>query len=165
MSKTLALILCIGTFLLVQLVTWFQLNGQFVWPWFKNNVFLLCLLGIPISWGYIEATRLSFIAFEGILWPGRLLGFGMGMLSFAVLANVFLGEDENNTQTGLYGINIHRATGRQGGTSTRVDKWSAGCQVIANNNDWHCFLDICQTAREIWGNNFTYTLIESRDIS
>ena len=72
--------------------------------------------------------------------------------------------DDNNTQTGLFGINIHRSTGRKGGTSTRVDKWSAGCQVIANNDDWHCFLDICQTAKEIWGNSFTYTLIESDDI-
>ena len=72
--------------------------------------------------------------------------------------------DDNNTQTGLYGINIHRATGRQGGTSTRVDKWSAGCQVIANNTDWHEFLDICYEAKAIWGNNFTYTLIESDDI-
>ncbi len=92
MSKVVALILCIGTFLLVQIVTWFQLNGQFVWPWFKNNVFLLCLFGIPISWLYIEATRLSFIAFDGIIWPGRLLGFAMGMLTFAICANVFLGE-------------------------------------------------------------------------
>ena len=95
MSKTLALILCIITFLLVQIVTWFQLNGQFVWPWFKNNVFLLCLLGLPISWLYIEATRLGFIAFDGIIWPGRLLGFAMGMLTFAVCANVFLGEGLN----------------------------------------------------------------------
>ena len=71
---------------------------------------------------------------------------------------------EESVQEGLFGINIHRATGRSGGTSTRVDKWSAGCQVIANNDDWHCFLDICQTAREIWGNSFTYTLIESKDI-
>ena len=71
---------------------------------------------------------------------------------------------EESVQEGLFGINIHRATGRSGGTSTRVDKWSAGCQVIANNDDWHCFLDICQTAREIWGNNFTYTLIESKNI-
>ena len=54
---------------------------------------------------------------------------------------------------------------RQGGTSTRVDKWSAGCQVIANNNDWHEFLDICYEAKAIWGNNFTYTLIESNDIT
>ena len=92
MSKTLALILCIGTFLLVQIVTWFQLNGQFVWPWFKNNPLILCLFGIPISWLYIEATRLGFIAFEGILWPGRLLGFAMGMLTFAVCTVWFMGE-------------------------------------------------------------------------
>ncbi len=73
--------------------------------------------------------------------------------------------DDNNTQTGLFGINIHRATGRAGKKSTRVDKWSAGCQVIADNDDWHCFLDICQQARETWSNNFTYTLIESKDIA
>ena len=73
--------------------------------------------------------------------------------------------DESKTDTGLFGINIHRATGRSGGKSTRVDKWSAGCQVIADNDDWHAFLDICQTAREIHGNSFSYTLIESKDIA
>jgi len=72
--------------------------------------------------------------------------------------------DESKTDTGLFGINIHRATGRSGGKSTRVDKWSAGCQVIADNDDWHEFLDICQAAREIHGNSFSYTLIESKDI-
>ena len=72
--------------------------------------------------------------------------------------------DESKTDTGLFGINIHRATGRAGKKSSQIDKWSAGCQVIADNDDWHCFLDICQQAREIWGNNFTYTLIESTDI-
>jgi len=72
--------------------------------------------------------------------------------------------NESKTDTGLFGINIHRATGRSGGKSTRVDKWSAGCQVIADNDDWHEFLDICQTAREIHGNSFSYTLLESKDI-
>ena len=72
--------------------------------------------------------------------------------------------DESNTDTGLFGINIHRATGRAGSKSTRVDKWSAGCQVIADNDDWHQFLDICQSAREIHGNSFSYTLLESNDI-
>ena len=72
--------------------------------------------------------------------------------------------NESKTDTGLFGINIHRATGRSGGKSTRVDKWSAGCQVIADNDDWHIFLDICQSAREIHGNSFSYTLIESKDI-
>tara|TARA_E500000305_G_C4015623_1_gene235407 strand:+ start:580 stop:1185 length:606 start_codon:yes stop_codon:yes gene_type:complete len=72
--------------------------------------------------------------------------------------------DESTVDTGLYGINIHRATKYAGKTSTYVDKWSAGCQVIASNDDWHCFLDICQTARDKWSNNFTYTLITSNDI-
>jgi len=73
--------------------------------------------------------------------------------------------NESNTDTGLFGINIHRATSRAGLKSTRVDKWSAGCQVIAANDDWHEFLDICQAAREIHGNSFSYTLIESKDIA
>ena len=92
MSKITALILCISTFLLVQLFTWFQLNGQFVWPWFKNNMFLVCLMGVPISWFYIEATKYGFIAFEGVIWPGRLLGFAAGIFTFAICANVFMGE-------------------------------------------------------------------------
>ena len=48
--------------------------------------------------------------------------------------------------------------------STYVEKWSAGCQVIASNDDWHEFMDICRLARDTWGNSFTYTLIESDDI-
>lgn len=71
---------------------------------------------------------------------------------------------EDNTMEGLYGINIHRATKYAGRKSTQVDRWSAGCQVIAANDDWHEFLDICYEAKAIWGNSFTYTLIESRDI-
>ena len=73
--------------------------------------------------------------------------------------------NESKTDTGIFGINIHRATGRSGGKSIRVDKWSAGCQVIADNDDWHTFLGICQSAREIHGNSFSYTLIESKDIA
>ena len=96
MSKLVALILCIGTFLLVQFITWFQLNGQFFSSWFKDNAFILCLLGVPISWLYIEATRLGFIAFDGLIWPGRLLGFAAGMFTFAICANIFMGEGLTN---------------------------------------------------------------------
>ena len=73
--------------------------------------------------------------------------------------------DYDNATTGVYGINIHRATAKSGGKSTRVDKLSAGCQVIAKNSEWHEFLNICKKARDIHGNSFSYTLIESKDIS
>ena len=72
--------------------------------------------------------------------------------------------DYDNATTGIYGINIHRATAKTGGRSTRVDKWSAGCQVIARNSDFRKFMEICRKARGIHGNSFSYTLIESKDI-
>ena len=72
--------------------------------------------------------------------------------------------DESSCDTGVFGINIHRATALEGKTSTYVNKYSAGCQVIASNDDWFAFLEICQTAREVWGNSFSYTLIESKNI-
>ena len=72
--------------------------------------------------------------------------------------------NEASVEEGIFGINIHRATGKSGSKSTRVDKWSAGCQVIGSNDDWHEFLNVCQIAKEKWGNSFTYTLLESEDI-
>ena len=72
--------------------------------------------------------------------------------------------NESSCDTGLFGINIHRATSKAGKESTRVDRWSAGCQVIANNDNWHEFLNICKEAREIHGNSFSYTLLDSNDI-
>jgi len=92
LSKLLA---CILVFFLVQCLTWFQLNGQFFSLWFKNNPLLLSLFGVPISWLYIIATKYGFEAFNGVLWPGRLLGFAMGMLTFAIFAWIFMSEGLN----------------------------------------------------------------------
>ena len=80
------------TFLIVQSAVWFQTNGQFIWSWFKDNPLILSLFGIPISLGYIWASKFAFIAFEGSLWPGRLIGFAMGIISFTILTNHFMGE-------------------------------------------------------------------------
>jgi len=44
--------------------------------------------------------------------------------------------NEDSIEEGIFGINIHRATKYEGKTSTQIDKWSAGCQVIASNDDW-----------------------------
>jgi hypothetical protein len=71
--------------------------------------------------------------------------------------------NSENLDTGLFGINIHRATKYAGKKSSQVDKWSAGCQVIAANDDFTKFMKICRKARDAWSNNFTYTLITSKD--
>ena len=80
------------TFITVQSAVWFQTNGQFIWSWFKDHSFILSLFGIPISLGYIWATKFAFTAFNGTLWPGRLIGFAMGIISFAMLTNYYMGE-------------------------------------------------------------------------
>ena len=66
-------------------------------------------------------------------------------------------------QSGYFGINIHRSSAYS--TSTYIDKYSAGCQVFANPDNFDDFMIICNKAKNIWGNSFTYTLIESKDIN
>jgi hypothetical protein len=62
--------------------------------------------------------------------------------------------------TGLFGINIHHALAE--GTTKYVDKFSAGCQVFANYDDFTAFMQLCYRHRDLYGNNFTYTLIDER---
>jgi hypothetical protein len=53
--------------------------------WVKKNPLIISLLGVPISYLYIVATDHLVTAFDGELWPQRLIGFSMGMISFAFL--------------------------------------------------------------------------------
>jgi len=79
-------------FLVGQILVWYQINGQFLSEWMKKNPIWVSFLGIPISYVYIYATHHLVIAFDGQLWPQRLIGFAMGMLSFAFLTWFHLNE-------------------------------------------------------------------------
>jgi len=72
-------------FLLGQIAVWYQTNGQFISEWIKSHPFIMALGGIPISYIYIYATRDLVTAFDGELWPQRLIGFDMGMIAFSFL--------------------------------------------------------------------------------
>lgn len=89
--------LIIGTFLFLlgQTLVWYQINGQFISTWIKERPIIMSLLGVPISYIYIYATQYTVIAFNGNLWPQRLIGFSMGMVAFAVLTYLHLNETIN----------------------------------------------------------------------
>ena len=70
MSK--ALIYAVFIFFTTQTAVWFQTNGQFISEWCKNNSFILSLFGIPISFGYIYATKWAYLAFDNLLWPFQI---------------------------------------------------------------------------------------------
>ena len=79
-------------FLLGQTLVWYQINGQFISTWMKNHPIAVSFLGIPISYVYIYATQYLVEAFDGELWPQRLIGFAMGMIAFAVLTWIHLNQ-------------------------------------------------------------------------
>lgn len=76
-------------------------------------------------------------------------------------ANRDMTYDESKIQEGIFGINIHKA----GVDSTYVENWSEGCQVFKRAADFEEFMTICRKAAKIHGASFTYTLIESNNIS
>lgn len=68
----------------------------------------------------------------------------------------------NPEEEGWFGINIHK----HWGSDARVNTGgvSAGCQVFQSSKDFYEFMDTCQQSADKWGNSFTYTLIEEKDL-
>lgn len=69
---------------------------------------------------------------------------------------------KSDTSSSL-GINIHRAA--PSGQTERVDKYSAGCQVFNSANDFAEFIAAAKKHANLYGNSFTYTLIDERENS
>ena len=76
---------------LANIVIWFQLNSQLKWDWFKDNYLLMSLLGMPISYALLHSTKYGYIGF-GEIWPIRLLGFAVGLMTFPFITWIMLGE-------------------------------------------------------------------------
>jgi hypothetical protein len=72
--------------------------------------------------------------------------------------NAILDFNNGREETGLFGINVHKA----GKDSKDVDTWSAGCQVFQKSDDFNTFMNLARKHRELNGNKFTYTLIDER---
>jgi len=83
-------------FLIGHIAVFFQLNGQFKWDWFKNNELILASCGLVISYFYIWGTKYTVEAFEGLMWPARFIGFGVGMLVYAFGVSYFFKEGITN---------------------------------------------------------------------
>ncbi|MBI3502297.1 MAG: hypothetical protein HY063_10935 [Bacteroidetes bacterium] len=63
-------------------------------------------------------------------------------------------------EEGLFGINIHRAFSE--GKTKYINKYSAGCQVFADANDFNFFMELCERHAKLYGNRFTYALLDFR---
>lgn len=68
---------------------------------------------------------------------------------------------DGRIEEGLFGINLHHAS--PAGVSAAVDRWSAGCQVLASYHDFTVLMAMAKAAVAIFGNSFTYTLLNDSD--
>ena len=87
MSK---LYLAIIISLIGNIFAWTHMNAQFRWEWAKGPWFIT-FVGIPVSWCFYYATR-YFVEYFGTQWSMRMMGFGIGTLSFGILTWIFLNE-------------------------------------------------------------------------
>ncbi len=71
-----------------------------------------------------------------------------------------LDHDPESIDEGWHGINIHRS---KVGEADYVGSYSAGCQVFKNGTDYKLFLDVIKRSRDMYGNSFSYTLLEEKD--
>lgn len=71
------------------------------------------------------------------------------------------GQPDRNgpMDVGMFGINLHHASTNH--ESTVVDKWSAGCVVVADPKDFAVILGLFKESAKLYGPNFTFTVLET----
>ena len=87
------IVLTIISFIVANILVWYQLNSQLVWDWAKGNksMWIMSLLGIPISLLFWLSTKWGYLGF-GNLWSVRWLAFGSSMFVFPIMTYFYLGE-------------------------------------------------------------------------
>lgn len=71
-------------------------------------------------------------------------------------------ETTGTIQEGMFGINIHRHS--RSGEKEYVRGSSAGCQVFKSSRQFAQFMEVCNMSADIFGNSFTYSLVEEDDL-
>lgn len=86
MSSGILLIIGILFGFIAQVMVFFQLQGPMKYEWFKNHYWITVLMGIPISILFMYSVKNMVLAFDGQMWPSRLIGFSIGAMVFTWLS-------------------------------------------------------------------------------
>ncbi len=78
--------------LLGQIGSYLQLQGAMKLGWFPKYFWPVLLMSVPLSWFYIKSVEYFVTAFEGQLWPSRLIGFGLGIVVFSIMSHYLFKE-------------------------------------------------------------------------
>jgi hypothetical protein len=78
--------------LLGQIGSFMQLQGAMKLGWYPKYFWPVLLMSVPLSWLYIKSVEHFVAAFDGQLWPSRLIGFGLGITIFSIMSHFLFKE-------------------------------------------------------------------------
>ena len=78
--------------LIAQIGTFIQLQGNARYNWIERYPIILLSAGIPLSWLYIKSVKHFILAYDGQIWPSRLIGFGIGIIVFSTMSYLMFKE-------------------------------------------------------------------------
>ena len=78
--------------LLGQIGSYLQLQGAMKLGWFPKYFWPVLMISVPLSWFYIKSVEYFVAAFDGQLWPSRLIGFGLGIIVFSIMSHYLFKE-------------------------------------------------------------------------
>lgn len=67
---------------IAQVITFIQLQGNVKYNWYQKYPILVLGAAIPISWLFIKSVEHLVAAYNGEIWPSRLIGFAIGIITF-----------------------------------------------------------------------------------
>ncbi len=68
-----------------QVISFIQLQGGIKWGWTPKYTWAMVLLGLPVSFLFMKSVQHFIAAFDGEIYPSRLIGFSIGIIVFGIM--------------------------------------------------------------------------------
>ena len=91
---------------IAQVITFIQLQGQLKIEWLKNNMWFGILMGMPISYLFMLSVKYIVTAYDGQIWPSRLIGFGIGVTVFTGMSFLMFNEHLTSKTLTCLGLGV-----------------------------------------------------------
>jgi multidrug transporter EmrE-like cation transporter len=81
--------------LIAQIITFLQLQGNIKWGLLSKYPIMTLLTSIPMAWLFLKSVEYFVLAYNGQIWPSRLIGFAIGIIVFATMSILVFKEPIN----------------------------------------------------------------------
>lgn len=78
--------------LVAQIITFLQLQGNIKWGLLSRYPVLTLLSSIPMAYLFMKSVEHFVAAYNGQIWPSRLIGFAIGIIVFTIMSLVMFKE-------------------------------------------------------------------------